>query len=214
MPPAGGNSTSPADTDGVMGEPTDAELWSRGGADAFGVLFERHARAVYNHCFRGTADWALAEDLTSVVFLEAWRRRGDVRLANESALPWLLGVATNVLRNGWRSRRRRAAALARLRRADEPDFADEVESRLDDRRAMRRVLAEVARLPRREREVLALCVWDELSYEEAAAALGVPVGTIRSRLSRARARLRERELTDASGHEPGGNHAALAREET
>jgi RNA polymerase sigma factor (sigma-70 family) len=194
-----------------MGERTDAELWARGDAAAFGLLFERHARAVYNHCFRGTADWALAEDLTSVVFLEAWRRR-DVRLANESALPWLLGVATNALRNGWRSRRRRAAALARLRPADEPDFAEDVESRLDDERAMRRVLDHVARLPRGEREVLALCVWDELSYEDAATALGVPVGTVRSRLSRARARLRE--LGEASGHEPAGNQAALAREET
>ncbi len=194
-----------------MGEPTDAELWSRGDAAAFGVLFERHARSVYNHCFRGTADWALAEDLTSVVFLEAWRRHGDVRLSHASALPWLLGVATNLLRNGWRSRRRRAAALARLRPADEPDFADDVDGRLDDERAMRGVLDAVGQLAAREREVLALCVWAGLSYEEAAVALGVPVGTVRSRLSRARARLRE--LAVASGHEPGGKQAALAKEE-
>jgi RNA polymerase sigma factor (sigma-70 family) len=194
-----------------MDEPTDAELWSRGDARAFGVLFERHARAVYNHCFRGTADWALAEDLTSLVFLEAWRRRDDVQLERDSALPWLLGVATNVLRNGWRSRRRRAAALARLRPADEPDFAEDIDARLDDERSMRDVLALVARLPRREREVLALCVWGELSYEQAAIALGIPVGTVRSRLSRARGRLRE--LGVADGHERGGNRAALARKE-
>jgi len=194
-----------------MGERTDAELWACGDAAAFGVLFERHARAVYNHCFRGTADWALAEDLTSLVFLEAWRRRDAVRLANESALPWLLGVATNVLRNGWRSRRRRAAALARLRPVDEPDFSDDVEGRLDDERAMRDVLAVLAELPRREREVLALCVWAELGYEETAIALGIPIGTVRSRLARARARLRE--LTADSGHETGGNQAALARKE-
>ena len=66
-----------------MGQATDGDLWRRavdGEPDAFGVLFERHAQAVYNYLFRRTADWALAEDLTSVVFLEAWRRRTDVRL--------------------------------------------------------------------------------------------------------------------------------------
>ena len=195
-----------------MSAATDAELWARGDADAFGVLYERHARAVYNHCFRGTANWARAEDLTSVVFLEAWRRRAEVRLENESALPWLLGVATNVLRNGWRSRRRREAALARLRLDDEPDFADNVEGRLDDERAMHDVLRLVSALPRRERDVLALCAWSELSYEETAVALDIPVGTVRSRLSRARARLRE--LRGEHGHEPSGNRAVPVPEET
>jgi RNA polymerase sigma-70 factor (ECF subfamily) len=123
----------------------------------------------------------------------------------------LLGVATNVLRNGWRSRTRRGAALARLRPADEPNFADDVDGRLDDERAMRAVLGVLAQLPRREREVLSLCVWAELGYEEAAAALGIPVGTVRSRLSRARAHLRE--LAEPDGHEAGGNRAALARKE-
>ncbi len=194
-----------------MSAATDAELWARGDAEAFGALYERHARAVYNHCFRGTADWALAEDLTSVVFLEAWRRRADVRLQNESALPWLLGVATNVLRNGWRWRRRRQAALARLRLEDEPDFSDDVDGRLDDERAMRAVLCAVSALPRRDREVLALCAWAGLTYDEAAVALGVPVGTIRSRLSRARARMRE--LAAEAGHERSANHAVPATEE-
>jgi RNA polymerase sigma-70 factor, ECF subfamily len=55
----------------------------------FGRLFERHGRAVYNYCFRRTADWSAAEDLTSVVFLEAWRRRKDLRLDGDSLLPWL-----------------------------------------------------------------------------------------------------------------------------
>ena len=193
-----------------MGEPTDGELGPRGDAPAFGLLFERHAHAVYNHCFRGTADWAQAEDLTSVVFLEAWRRRADVRLQNASALPWLLGVATNVLRNTWRSRRRRDGALGRLRIDDEPPFADDVDARIDDQRAMRSVLRVVSALPRRDREVLALCAWAGLSYEQAAVALDVPVGTVRSRLARARARLRE--LVGDDGHETGTNHAALAPE--
>jgi RNA polymerase sigma-70 factor (ECF subfamily) len=185
-----------------VGPPTDAELWQRardGEPDAFGVLFERHARTVYNYLFRRTADWALAEDLTSVVFLEAWRRREHVRLDGGLALPWLLGVATNVLRNRRRSQWRHRAALQRIPRERHEDFAEDADGRLDDERRMRVVLRSLAELPRREQEVLALCGWAELSYEEAALALGIPVGTVRSRLSRARARMRE--LTADTGHE-------------
>jgi RNA polymerase sigma factor (sigma-70 family) len=185
-----------------MGEATDAELWRRSveeEPDAFGVLFERHARTIYNYLFRRTADWALAEDLTSVVFLEAWRRRADVRLQGDLALPWLLGVATNVLRNRRRSQWRHRAALQRIPRERQEDFASDADARLDDERRMRFVLRSVAELPRHEQEVLALCAWAELSYEEAALALDVPVGTVRSRLSRARARMRE--LATDSGHE-------------
>jgi RNA polymerase sigma factor (sigma-70 family) len=185
-----------------MGQATDAELWRRaveGEPDSFGVLFERHARSVYNYLFRRTADWALAEDLTSVVFLEAWRRRGDVALDRETALPWLYGVATNVLRNRRRSQWRHRAALERLPRERGEDFADDADARVDDERRMRGILRSVARLPRREQDVVALCAWADLSYEEASVALGVPVGTVRSRLSRARARLRE--LNSETGHE-------------
>jgi RNA polymerase sigma factor (sigma-70 family) len=196
-----------------VGQPTDAELWrlaADGDAAAFGVLFERHARAVYNFCFRRTADWAVAEDLTSIVFLEAWRRRGEVRLKDGRALPWLLGVATNVLRNRRRSERRHRAALERLTLEHSPDFADDADARLDDERRMRVALRSVSKLPQREREVIALCAWAGLSYEDAAVALGLPVGTVRSRLSRARARLRE--LGEASGHESDGDHAVRAHE--
>jgi len=78
----------------------DSELWRRAaGHDgtAFGELFERHADAVYLHCFRRTASWSTAEELTSVVFLEAWRRRRAVRLDTDSILPWLLAVANNAI---------------------------------------------------------------------------------------------------------------------
>ena len=193
---------------GVMPAVTDAELWrlaANGDASAFGVLFERHAKTVYNYCFRRTADWAAAEDLTSVVFLEAWRRRSDVRLDGASALPWLLGVATNVVRNRWRSQRRHRAALERLPAERPADFGDDAVARLDDERRMREALRLLARLPRREQDVLALCAWQGLSYEEAALALELPVGTVRSRLSRARARLRE--LAGADGHERDSENA-------
>ena len=196
-----------------MPPPTDRELWERaraGEAAAFGVLFERHARAVYNYCFRRTADWAAAEDLTSVVFLDAWRKRDAVRLEGENARPWLLGVATNVLRNRWRSERRYRAALTRLPLERGTGFADDADARVDDERRMRASLRSLARLRRDERDVFTLCAWEGLSYDEAATALGIPSGTVRSRLSRARARLRELEAAD--GHEPDTEAAVPARE--
>src|ERR1035437_7811734 len=94
---------------GMSDDPTDLELWQRAAAHdgaAFGQLFERHSRAVYNHCFRRTASWSSAEDLTSIVWAEAWRRRKDVRLHGESILPWLLAVANTCLRNLHASQRR------------------------------------------------------------------------------------------------------------
>ena len=185
---------------------TDAELWrdaARGDESAFGTLFERHVQSVHRFCFRASADRAAAEDLTSVVFLEAWRRRRDVRLVRESALPWLLGVATNVLRNRRRTEARHRRALARLPREHEPDFGDDAAGRLDDERAMQGALRRIAALRRGERDVFLLCAWHGLAYEEAAAALGLPVGTVRSRLSRARARLREPDAPPGHGQDEG-----------
>jgi RNA polymerase sigma-70 factor (ECF subfamily) len=185
-----------------MGELTDAALWQRAAAgetEAFGTIFERHARTVYNYCFRRTGDWSQAEELSAIVFLEAWRRRSQVELERDDALPWLLGVATNVIRNLRRSQRRHRAALERLPRERVADFAGDVDERLDDERQMRAALRVLRKLPRADQDVLALCVWEELTYEQAALALHIPVGTVRSRLSRARARLRE--LTGTPGHE-------------
>ena len=185
---------------------TDQELWAAavgGDLDAFGVLFERHSRAVYNFAFRWTGDWSAAEDTASEVFLVAWRRRHDVVFTSESGsvLPWLLGVATNHLRTRRRGLRRADAATARLDANEaQPDFSDEILGRLADEMQMAEVHALVDRLPEHERDVLALCAWSGLDYAEAAIALDVPVGTVRSRLSRARAHLRE--LLDVNGHEP------------
>jgi RNA polymerase sigma factor (sigma-70 family) len=173
---------------------SDAALWARTGDEptAFAEIFQRHADAVYNHCFRKTASWSTAEDLRSVVFLEAWRRRQEVRLHEESILPWLLAVANNVVRTRARSLRRHRSMLARLPMSlvsvDDPEA--EAIARLDDEAQMRRVQSAISGLPRGEQDVLALCVWAELDYAAAAVALGVPVGTVKSRLSRARQHLR------------------------
>jgi len=186
--------------------PSDASLWARareGDADAFGLLFTRHARAIYNFFFRGTADWAAADDLLSIAFLEAWRRR-DKELDEGYVLPWLYGIAANVLRNRRRSERRFAGALRRLPPPEpEPDFSAAADDRADDERRMAQALELLHRLPEREREIFILCAWMELSYEDAAAALALPIGTVRSRLSRARARLRE--LDASGGHLEGGD---------
>ena len=181
-----------------MGDASESELWrcaGAGDANAFGTLYERHARAIYNYLFRRSGDWSQAEDLTSVVFLEAYRRR-DAVIPEGKLLPWLYGIATNVLRNRNRALARHRAALLRMP-PPEPvaDFSDDAVVRLAAEQEMRVILELVREFRDEEQEALALCVWSELSYEEAAFAVGVPVGTIRSRLSRARTRLRE--LADA-----------------
>lgn len=163
------------------------------------MIFERHGRTIYNYCFRRVGSWAVAEDLVSIVFLEAWRRV-DKQLLPGKELPWLFGIATNVVRNRRRSERRYAAALTRVSHpSSEPSFADDSDERIDDEELMGRALALLARLPSREQDVFALCAWSGLSYEDAAVALRIPVGTVRSRLSRARARLQE--LDPGIGHE-------------
>jgi RNA polymerase sigma-70 factor (ECF subfamily) len=181
--------------------PSDADLWARsraGDSDAFGLLFERHAGLIYNYCFRRVGDSATAQDMLSMVFLEAWRRR-DKALPPDKTLAWLYGIATNVVRHQHRSERRFAAALGRLPRTDaEPDFAAAANVRLDYERQAQQALDMLKALPRREQDVFVLCAGMELSYEDAALALDLPLGTVRSRLSRARARLRE--LDPGSGH--------------
>lgn len=178
-----------------MADLTDAELWARtrgGDAAAFGELYERHARAVQSYCLWRTAALPLAEDVTATTFLEAWRRRRRLTLTTESAAPLLLGVATNVLRNHWRGQRRHARAVERLGRADSqpsPSHENEAVARVDAMRRIQEAGAAIRALPVREREVLALLAWGELSYAEIAAALGIPIGTVRSRVTRARSRL-------------------------
>ena len=174
-------------------EPTDAELLRRaqlGDSESFGHLFERHAPAVLRFCFRRTGDAALAEDLTSIVFFEAWRFRERTSFFHERARPWLLGVALNVIRSQSRAERRYRDALARLPAAppSEPE-SDLAIARLDAERQMREILRAVSKLGRRERDVVELCLWESLSTEEASEALGISEGAVRSRLSRARRRL-------------------------
>lgn len=162
----------------------------RGSCDALTTLFDRYADDVYTYCFRRTASWSTAEDASATVFLEIWRGRSKVVTSDGSALPWLYGVANNVCRNAIRSSHRWTRALSRLPIPQaELDHADSVADWLDSERRMASVLAAIAGLSQPEQDVLALVVWSALSYDAAATALGVPVGTVRSRLARARRRL-------------------------
>ncbi|WP_051945684.1 RNA polymerase sigma factor [Streptacidiphilus rugosus] len=192
----------------------DRELRERiraGDPAAFGRLFDACARAVYNHAYRMTGDWSTAEEVMAVTFLEAWRCRARVEPDGGPLRPWLLGIATNTCRSLRRAARRHREVLAHMPPPVDvqPDFADEAAGRLDDAERLAVLRPALDGLRRSEREVLVLCVWSGLGYAEAAEALGVPVGTVRSRLSRARAklqRLTERELTRSQrGRVPARN---------
>ena len=190
-----------------MSASTDADLWDRvsaGDADAFAQLYDRHARAVYNFLRRRTASWSDAEDLASAVFLHAWRRRSEVVLDRDSALPWLLRTADYTARNEWRSklRYRRALAAAHLLPSEIDDHAEDVVGRLADDQRIRAARESLKRLPRHEREIVELCVWGGLDQAAAAVALDVPIGTVKSRLSRARKHLRELNLPSAEEIQP------------
>lgn len=160
----------------------DWSLVTGGEGEAFGRVYDRHLERVQRHCRRLVDRTEDADDLVAITFLEAWRRRGSVRFVDGSLLPWLLVTATNAGRNLRRSARRHRALLERL--ANEPSHHP---TELEDSDDMRRALA---RLSVRHREVVALCVLEGFSEREAAAALGVAPGTIKSRLSRAKAELR------------------------
>jgi RNA polymerase sigma factor (sigma-70 family) len=194
----------------------DLRALAGGDREAFAALFRRHHTYVYNVAFRRTASWAAAEDVAGVVFLELWRQRHRVEPLGGSLRPWLAGVATNQARHVWRSRSRLAGALDRLAvlhgvdgaAGREPDLADALAARVDDERAMARLLTRLDALPEAHREVITLWAWEQLNYDDIALALDVPVGTVRSRLSRARARLRALDSDSGSDRGVGAERPA------
>lgn len=161
---------------------TDWALARSGEGEAFGRIFDRHYDRVFRHGFRLVDRPNDAEDLVALVFLEAWRRRDALRLVDGSALPWLLVTATNVSRNLRRTTRRHRALLAKL---GPPDAAPDHAHDFDDGIAS----TQLRTLSAADQRVISLCVLEGLSEREAAEVLGVPSGTVKSRLSRARKRL-------------------------
>jgi RNA polymerase sigma-70 factor (ECF subfamily) len=174
--------------------PTDSELWeliAEGDHAAFTELFERHAEAVWNYAYQLTASWSQAEDLLSATFLTAWRKRGEARLVRDSALPWLYAVTANRARTEWRASRRALRLVTRLTPQEVRDHADEVAARTDAQRHLALVVAAIAKLPPSEREIAQLCLLGDMSTADAATLLGIAESSVRARVSRTRARLRE-----------------------
>lgn len=170
---------------------------------AFAAVFDRHFDTVHCYLARrvGRDD---ADDLASETFTTAFRLRSRYDLAHTDARPWLYGIATNLVRHHRRSEVRRLRAYDRFEfwdRAD-PD-ADRIAERVDAVRAAPRIANALSRIPAADRDALLLLAWADLTYEEIALALQIPIGTVRSRIHRARHRLRE--LLGSSGQSPSAD---------
>jgi RNA polymerase sigma factor (sigma-70 family) len=160
----------------------------------FAEIFDRHYGELYRYLRRQPgAD--IAADLAAETFVVAFARRGSYRTACGDARPWLYGIAHNLLRRHQRQQRRQLAAYARHGAdpvADAGALAEfsMADDRADAAAASARLAGSLARIADRDREVLMLFGWADMSYAEVAEALGIPVGTVRSRLNRARRQLR------------------------
>ena len=173
---------------------TDAEVMAASLEDpaAFALLFDRHVVAVHRVLARRLGGPG-ADDLTGEVFRIAFEARGSYDGAYVSARPWLFGIALNVIRRESRTERRRLRVLARGAAQAElsVDPLLSVDERVDAGVEARVVLDALADLSPGDRDVLLLVAWEQLEPSEVAAVLGIPAGTVRSRLHRARRLLRE-----------------------
>lgn len=176
---------------------------------AFAELYDRHERVVYRYAARrlGTVH---AEDITSETFLVAFRRRESF-FGGPDARPWLLGIATTLMQKHARQEARAwkgmlAADLARV----DIDRIEQADARLDAQRVARRLGKAVSRLPDGDRDVLLLHTFADLDYAGIAEALSIPVGTVRSRLSRARRKLREAAGRTRDEHKEENHGRAFA----
>jgi RNA polymerase sigma factor (sigma-70 family) len=177
-----------------MANESDAAVITASLADPgrFGAIFDRHATILFRYLVRrvGVDE---AESLLGDVFRVAFEKRAAYDAERPNARPWLYGIATNLLAHHRRAEARRMGATARLLacRPAGDDTSEQVVERLDAEALWPHIADAVAALPEGERDALLLFVWEELSYDEIACALDVPLGTVRSRLNRARENLRE-----------------------
>ncbi len=180
----------------TVSEQTDEELIFRvsgGDEAAYRHLFRRHERAAYRVALLLTHSPWDAEEVVASAFLELWRKRDEVRLVEDSVLPWLLTVVSFVAKNQQRGTVRYRRLLAKAPHSGHsPDHADEVARTVDALRVSAAVQEALAELNARESSIVLLCVVQELTTRDAALALGIPEGTVKSRLSRLKARLRSR----------------------
>jgi RNA polymerase sigma factor (sigma-70 family) len=185
----------------------DAEILARSLDEpgAFAAIYARHAGSILRYARRRLGETA-GEDVATEVFIRAFKQRATYTSQYPTALPWLYWLAGQVIGDHARAERRRLRLFARLADTVAPAGAASSGARSG---LGPEVVRGLRRLSEADRETLLLVVWGELTYEEAAAAVGVPVGTVRSRISRARRQLREDipESANASHHQPGEAHA-------
>lgn len=189
----------PAGTE-LTGVAEDAVIIERSWAEPeqFAMLFDRHAARIHRYIAR-RAGREVADDLVADTFLAAFAKRRSYQTTHRDALPWLYGIATRLIGQHRRDEMRRL----RIRRAvlpepDLPGHADRVAAEVTASSVHGLLAAALAGLPDGDRDVLLLIAWEQLSYTETAQALGIPAGTVRSRLNRARAKLRP--ALAAAGH--------------
>ena len=175
-----------------MSSLSDAEVITRslGEPEAFELIYDRHAATVLRFLGR-RAGAEVAEGLVGELFRIAFERRKTFDVARSTALPWLYGIGSNLLLKHRRAEARRLRASARMAADHEATDRCASASALDARVLFPRVADAIETLPDGEREALLLFAWEELSYQGVAEALELPIGTVRSRLNRARTRLRE-----------------------
>jgi RNA polymerase sigma factor (sigma-70 family) len=155
--------------------------------ERFASIFERHFPAIHHYLARRVGQ-DLADDLAAQVFLVAFERRGTFRAGTTDVRPWLYGIATNLVRNNRRAEQRLLAAMGRL--SGDRDVLPETEgaASFGDLAQLGRALAALSRA---QRDALLLHAWEGLSHSEIASSLGVPAGTVASRIARARRHLRK-----------------------
>lgn len=173
--------------------PSDSSLWLEavaGTESSFGMVYDRYKHVIYRAALARVANMNDAEDVVAIVFLEAWRKRAEVRFVDGSLRPWLLVVMVNVTLSHQRSTRRYRRLLAKLPPADAtPDPTHRLLDRMHAQNAASAIRTAIGKLNGRDRQIVELCLVEELSMAAAATALNVPVGTVKSRLSRIRRRL-------------------------
>ncbi|WP_306434446.1 RNA polymerase sigma factor [Actinomadura roseirufa] len=164
--------------------------------ERFGTLFHRYSSEIKRYVARRLGP-DVADDIAAETFLAAFRQRERYDTGRANARPWLYGIATNLVGMHKRAEKRLYQRL--LRTGVDPvmqPFTDRVDARVSAQSAQARLGAALMRLPAGQRDVLLLIAWADLAYEEVATALDVPIGTVRSRMNRARKKLRQ-ELRDA-----------------
>ncbi|MFC8712307.1 RNA polymerase sigma factor [Streptomyces sp. NPDC057197] len=177
---------------GTAARPDDASVIADSLArpELFGELYHRHASVIHQYAARRLGEDA-AEDITAETFLSAFRTRARYDLTRPNARPWLYGIAANLIGKQRRSEVRALKALARTGLDPVAEsWTDRSDSRVTAQAAQALLAGALAALAPGDRHVLLLVAWADLGYQEVAEALGIPVGTVRSRLNRARRKVR------------------------